>query len=66
MQIDRALARGDRVRKSGGDYTFEGKVVTVFQKRIDHGGALRCVVEDDRGLLFIFKPSQLEVVHHAG
>lgn len=60
--FNRQFERGDRVRKSGGDYTFEGEVVTVFQKRIDHGGELRCVVEDDRGLLFIFKPSQLEQV----
>lgn len=44
------LKVGDRVIKSGGDYAFEGTVVTAFQKL---GGAVRLVVEDERGLLLI-------------
>lgn len=47
---------GDNVIKSGGDYTFEGKVVSVFQKL---GGSIRYVVEDSRGLLFIFNKASL-------
>ncbi len=48
---------GDRVRKIGGDYRFEGVVVSVFAKL---SGVRRCVVEDDRGVLFIFNETQLE------
>lgn len=50
---------GRRFKKTGGDYVFEGECVSVFLKRRGH---LRCVLEDDRGLLFIFSPSQLEAV----
>lgn len=50
---------GDRVRKDEGDYTFEGVVRAVFTKR---SGVIRYVVEDDRGLLFIFNSSQLKAV----
>jgi hypothetical protein len=50
---------GDRVRKVGGDYKFEGVVVSIFAKR---SGIQRCVVEDDRGVLFIFNEKQLEMV----
>lgn len=48
--------RGDRVCKTKGDYVFEGVVVARFEKR---SGFLRYVVEDDRGLLFIFSQGQL-------
>lgn len=48
--------RGDRVEKVGGDYSFEGVVVSEVKKR---SGAIRYVVEDDRGLLFIFNSSQI-------
>lgn len=48
---------GDPVKKSGGDYQFSGNIVTSFLKR---NGALRYVVEDSRGLLFIFNHNQLE------
>lgn len=48
-----------RVAKVGGDYSFEGEVRSIFTKR---SGKRRVVVEDDRGLLFIFSPSQLEQV----
>lgn len=47
---------GDRVVKTGGDYSYSGVVVSAFQKV---SGAQRYVVEDARGLLFIFNESQL-------
>ncbi len=46
----------DRVEKVGGDYQYEGVVVAVFTKR---SGKVRLVVEDDRGLLFIFNEQGL-------
>jgi len=48
--------RGDAVRKTGGDYRFEGVVVGIIVKL---SGAIRYVVEDERGLLFIFNETQL-------
>jgi len=42
---------GDKVKKVGGDYTFEGVVVSVFEKL---SGAVRLVVEDDRGVLHVY------------
>jgi hypothetical protein len=51
---------GDTVSKIGGDYTFEGVVVAAFTKR--NGKYVRYVVEDDRGLLFIFNSLQLALV----
>ena len=48
---------GQRVQKSGGDYTFSGWIVAVFAKR---SGVQRVVVEDARGLLLIMNASQLE------
>jgi hypothetical protein len=47
---------GDAVAKTGGDYTFAGIVVAAFYKQ---SGAVRYVVEDDRGLLFIFNEGGL-------
>ncbi len=47
---------GDKVIKTGGDYTFEGTVVSVFQKL---SGKIRVVVEDDRGILHIFSEANL-------
>lgn len=47
----------DAVAKMSGDYIFEGHVVARFQKK---SGALRYVVEDGRGLLFIFNEAALE------
>jgi len=47
----------NKVQKVGGDYTFEGTIVSVFTKL---SGKVRIVVEDDRGLLFIFSEKQLE------
>jgi hypothetical protein len=42
---------GDKVEKVGGDYTFVGHVVAVFEKL---SGAIRLVVEDDRGVLHVY------------
>lgn len=48
---------GDRVEKIGGDYTFIGHIVSVFTKR---SGAVRYVVEDDRGVLHIYSEKNLK------
>lgn len=48
---------GDKVAKTGGDYSFEGTVVAAFAKL---GGEVRYVVEDGRGLLFIFSRRNLQ------
>lgn len=48
--------RGTRVEKTGGDYRFEGRIMAIART---FGGATRIIVEDDRGLLFIFRPAQL-------
>jgi hypothetical protein len=50
-------AIGDRVEKTGGDYTFAGVVVAAFAKR---SGAIHYVVEDDRGCLHIFSGPNLQ------
>lgn len=50
---------GDRVKKVGGDYDFEGEVVAVFSKR---SGVTRVVVEDDRGVLMIYSEKNLTVI----
>lgn len=52
---------GDRVRKTVGDYDFDGVVVSVFQKL---RGETRIVVENDDRLLHIFSEKQLEVLPH--
>lgn len=50
---------GDLVEKVGGDYTFVGYVVAVFAKR---SGAIRLVVEDDRGVLHVYSEKILRLV----
>lgn len=50
---------GDYVRKESGDYRFEGWVDCVFPKR---SGQVRYVVEDNRGVLFIFAEKNLKLV----
>ena len=42
--------------KDKGDYTFKGKVVSVFQK---NSGVWRYVVENEAGILHIFSSKQL-------
>ena len=54
---------GDTVEKTSGDYTFEGIVVALFQKK---AGQTRVVVENSQGILHIFAPSQLRVVGSFG
>lgn len=51
------FAVGDSVSKVGGDYRFDGIVVAAFQKL---SGVWRYVVEDDRGILHIYGPTNLE------
>lgn len=48
---------GDLVSKVGGDYRFDGTVVSVFKKL---SGVIRLVVEDDRGILHIYSEKNLK------
>lgn len=48
---------GDKVSKVGGDYRFDGWVVSSFLKRSGHR---RYVVEDDRGVLHVYSAKNLE------
>ncbi len=50
------LVVGEEVEKIGGDYTFVGKVRSVFTK---NSGAIRYVVEDNRGVLHIYNRKNL-------
>ncbi len=50
---------GDKVEKVGGDYTFEGIIVSVFEKL---SGVIRLVVEDDRGVLHVYSEKILRHV----
>lgn len=54
--IDSIFKKDDSVEKVGGDYTFEGTVVAIFTKR---SGAVRLVVEDDRGVLHVYSEKNL-------
>lgn len=49
---------GDKVSKVGGDYTFDGTVVSVFTKL---SGVVRLVVEDDRGVLHVYSEKNLKI-----
>jgi len=49
---------GNRVVKRGGDYTFDGVVISRFTKR---SGAVRYAVENDDGIVHIFNGKQLEL-----
>ena len=49
----------DKVKKIGGDYTFEGTIVAKFNKL---SGAVRFVVEDDRGVLHVYSAKCLELL----
>lgn len=46
-----AFEVGDKVKKVGGDYTFEGEVRSRFTKV---SWLVRYVVEDDRGVLHVY------------
>jgi hypothetical protein len=60
LDIQRAKFQvGSSVRKIGGDYLFEGLVVSVFVKT---SGKLRYVVENGHGILHIFSESNLESI----
>lgn len=48
--------KGDRVMKTGGDYSFTGVVVAKFTKL---SGVERVVVENEQGILHIFNTKQL-------
>lgn len=50
---------GNKVKKVGGDYQFEGVVVSVFLKL---SGVTRYVVEDDRGVLHVYSEKNLEAM----
>jgi len=50
---------GDTVERVNSDYKFVGTVRSVFQK---NSGLTRFVVEDDRGVLFIWNRKNFEKV----
>jgi hypothetical protein len=56
LLMEELIAVGDKVSKKGGDYRFDGIVVAVFAKL---SGVERYVVEDDRGVLHIYGPTNL-------
>ena len=56
MELKPMFKVGDQVEKVGGDYIFDGTVVSVFEKL---SKVVRVVVEDNRGLLFIFNEKSL-------
>lgn len=49
--MDNKYIAGQRFEKVGGDYQFEGTIVSVFTKL---NGKIRYVGENRDGLLFIF------------
>ena len=53
----RKFQLGDRVENIKGDYWLAGEVRGIVFKR---SGKYRYVIEDDRGLLFIFNGNQLK------
>ena len=48
----------DKVSKVGGDYKFDGTIVSLFPKL---SGAIRVVVEDDRGVLHVYSEKNLKL-----
>ena len=50
------LRTGLGVQKLQGDYTFDGRIVSMFVRL---NGDIRAVAENSEGLLYIFAPSQL-------
>lgn len=64
---DAELKVGDLVEFAGEDSYFKGRIVSLFRKlpkdfNVEHAfidnGPLRCVVQDDRGLLLIKDPKR--------
>ena len=53
------MKMGDKVEKVGGDYTFVGVIVSDFKKL---SGAVRFVVEDDRGVLHVYSEKTLRLI----
>jgi len=51
---------GQRFRKTGGDYSFEGVIVAAFKKKT---GLIRYVGENEDGLLFIFNEKSIEPIN---
>lgn len=51
---------GDKVKRVNSDYEFIGTVVSVFYKL---SGTTRYVVEDDRGVLFIWRRDNMEKIN---
>ena len=49
---------GEKVQKVGGDYIYEGVVAGIVYKT---SGQIRYVIEDDRGMLFIFNEKNLQL-----
>ena len=50
------ITEGYKFSKTTGDYSFDGEVVAIIKKK---SGAVRYVVEDDRGLLLIMNKGQV-------
>lgn len=50
---------GDIVETDGGDFIFKGMIVATFRKR---HGAVRYVVEDDRGILRIHSARTIKLL----
>jgi len=50
---------GDTVERVNSDYKFVGTVRSVFEK---NSGLVRYVVEDDRGVLFIWNRKNFEKI----
>lgn len=57
MSNDEDLEIGMLVEKVGGDYQFKGHIVAKFKKL---SGAVRYVVEDDRGVLHVYSAKILK------
>jgi hypothetical protein len=59
------MPRMSAVRVQATDYSYEGRMVTAFAKipkEWHRVSVIRCVVEDDRGRLFIHNPAQLSLL----
>lgn len=57
-ELQTAFHDWKRVHVVNSDYKFSGRILIIFQK---HSGVLRCVVENDDGVLHIFSAKNLEL-----